>query len=68
MNKATMASKMQAVVAAAAKKATAAVKLESNDGSASKRGKVRAKMEGDGVDIEHPDKKKPNKVVVKKEK
>ena len=66
--KSTMASNMQAVVAAATKKATAAVKLESDDGSASKRGKVRVKMEGDGgADIEHPDKKKPHKVVVKKE-
>ena len=66
--KSTMASNMQAVVAAATKNATAAVKLESDSGSASKRGKVRVKMEGDGgADIEQPDKKKPHKVVVKKE-
>lgn len=65
--KSTMTSNMQAVVAAATKNATAAVKLERDDESASKRGKVRVKMEGDGAGVEQPDKKKPKKVVVKKE-
>ena len=63
----TMARNMQAVVAGATKKATSAVKLERDDGNASKRGKVCVKTEGDGADIELPERKKPKKVVVKKE-
>lgn len=65
--KSTMATNMEAVVSAATKKAAAGVKLEKDDGSASKRGKVRVKMEANDTGIELPEKKKPKKVVVKKE-